>query len=54
MRHTAKDKLTGFDAVTVTNQPIGVGIASSASLEVAWYTFFEMITSDTTEKQDKA
>ncbi|XP_069685126.1 galactokinase-like [Periplaneta americana] len=50
-----KGTVVGFDAVILTNVPIGGGVSSSASLEVATYTFLEAITQDTsTTKKEKA
>lgn len=34
----------GFKAVIASNVPIGGGVSSSASLEVAMYTFLESLT----------
>jgi galactokinase len=34
----------GFDALIVSTVPIGGGLSSSASLEVAFYTFLEALT----------
>nr|XP_053626331.1 galactokinase-like isoform X2 [Cherax quadricarinatus] len=36
--------VSGFDAVVVTSVPLGGGLSSSASLEVATYTFLEAIS----------
>ena len=36
--------IPGFKAVIVTSVPIGGGVSSSASLEVAMYTFLEELT----------
>ncbi|XP_045624148.1 galactokinase [Procambarus clarkii] len=36
--------VSGFDAVVTTSVPLGGGLSSSASLEVATYTFLEAIT----------
>ena len=38
------EKVPAFDAVIVTSVPLGGGISSSASLEVATYTFLEALT----------
>ncbi len=39
------EKLSGgFDAAIVSTVPLGGGISSSASLEVAFYTFLEALT----------
>lgn len=36
--------ICGFDATVVTSVPLGGGVSSSASLEVAVYTFLEALT----------
>ncbi|KAK8395555.1 hypothetical protein O3P69_005573 [Scylla paramamosain] len=36
--------ISGFDAVVTTSVPLGGGLSSSASLEVATYTFLEALT----------
>lgn len=36
--------VSGFDAVVTTSVPLGGGLSSSASLEVATYTFLETLT----------
>lgn len=36
--------IPGFDAIIVTNVPIGGGLSSSAALEVATLTFIEALT----------
>lgn len=36
--------ISGFDAVVTTSVPLGGGLSSSASLEVATYTFLEVLT----------
>lgn len=38
------DLLPGFDAVVVTSVPLGGGLSSSASLEVATFTFLEALS----------
>ena len=43
-----------FDAAIVTSVPLGGGLSSSASLEVATYTFLEILTGETTPEKDKA
>lgn len=35
----------GFDAVVITNVPLGGGLSSSAALEVATLKFLEIVTS---------
>ncbi|KAJ9596657.1 hypothetical protein L9F63_012354 [Diploptera punctata] len=50
-----KGSVLGFDAVIDTSVPIGGGLSSSASLEVAVYTFLEALTGQTTQqKKEKA
>lgn len=50
-----KGDVPGFDAVILTTVPMGGGLSSSASLEVATYTFLEALTGDNTQKpEDKA
>lgn len=36
--------LRGFDAVIVSDVPMGAGVSSSASLEVGLFTFLEALT----------
>ncbi|KAK4316905.1 hypothetical protein Pmani_011978 [Petrolisthes manimaculis] len=38
--------VSGFDAVVTTSVPLGGGLSSSASLEVATYTFLEALTAN--------
>ena len=48
-------KIPSFEAVIVTSVPLGGGVSSSASLEVATYTFLEALTgSDSISKVSKA
>ncbi|XP_054286936.1 galactokinase-like [Macrosteles quadrilineatus] len=49
-----KGEVQGFDAVVVTSVPLGGGLSSSASLEVATYTFLEGLFGKTTSPTDKA
>lgn len=42
----APQALTGFDAAVVGSVPLGGGVSSSASLEVATYTFLEELTGE--------
>lgn len=42
--------LPGFDAVILTNVPIGGGLSSSAALEVATLTFIRALTETDDEK----
>lgn len=44
--------LPGFDAVIVTNVPIGGGLSSSAALEVATLTFIQALTEATDNKNN--
>ena len=37
------EKVPGFKAAVVTNVPLGGGLSSSASIEVAMYTFLEAL-----------
>jgi len=48
--------VVGFDAVAVTSVPLGGGVSSSASIEVATYSFLEELTGTTGEVplKDKA
>ncbi|XP_041978330.1 galactokinase-like [Aricia agestis] len=38
------EKVPGFDAVIISDVPMGSGVSSSASLEVAFFTFLEALT----------
>lgn len=40
--------IVGFDAVILSSVPLGGGLSSSASLEVATYSFIEAITGNKT------
>lgn len=40
--------VVGFDAVILSSVPLGGGLSSSASLEVATYSFIEAITGNIT------
>ncbi|KAL7038761.1 hypothetical protein ACKWTF_009687 [Chironomus riparius] len=47
--------IPGFDAIIVTNVPLGGGLSSSAALEVATLKFLELVTTKKHEKEsDKA
>lgn len=46
--------VSGFDAAIVTTVPLGGGLSSSASLEVATCTFLECLTGKELSKVDKA
>ncbi|XP_039754049.1 galactokinase-like [Pararge aegeria] len=47
-------KLRGFDAVVVSDVPMGSGVSSSASLEVAFFTFLEALTGHSVSPVQKA
>ncbi|XP_052740341.1 galactokinase isoform X2 [Bicyclus anynana] len=47
-------KVGGFDAVVVSDVPMGAGVSSSASLEVAFFTFLEALTGHTVDPVQKA
>ncbi|OWF47799.1 galactokinase-like [Mizuhopecten yessoensis] len=51
-----KGDKVGFDAVIITSVPIGGGVSSSASIEVATYTFLEGVTGTfgQVDKKEKA
>ena len=42
--------IPGFDAIIVTNVPLGGGLSSSAALEVATLKFLELVTTKKHEK----
>jgi galactokinase len=42
--------VSGFDAVIITNVPLGGGLSSSAALEVATLKFLELVTMKTHAK----
>ena len=46
--------MSSFDAVICTSVPLGGGVSSSASLEVATYTFLEALEGKTSPQKDKA
>lgn len=48
--HCYGDPVPAFDAVIVTNVPIGGGLSSSAALEVATLTFIEALVDPTKQK----
>jgi len=48
------DTVPSFDIAVATDVPLGGGLSSSASLEVAVATFLEAITGKTLEKNEKA
>nr|BAN20681.1 galactokinase [Riptortus pedestris] len=47
-------EVPGFNAVIVSSVPMGGGLSSSASLEVATYTFLETLTGKKTDLKQKA
>ncbi|XP_037931542.1 galactokinase-like [Teleopsis dalmanni] len=51
--HYYSNKVQGFKAVIVSNVPIGSGLSSSASLEVATLTFLEHLTGRKVESNAK-
>ncbi|CAH0719629.1 unnamed protein product, partial [Brenthis ino] len=46
--------INGFDAIIVSDVPMGSGVSSSASLEVAFFTFLEALTGIRVEPVKKA
>ncbi|XP_059059104.1 galactokinase-like [Achroia grisella] len=48
------DPVKGFDAVIVSDVPIGSGLSSSAALEVAVFTFLEALTGKSVDAIEKA
>ncbi|XP_049869139.1 galactokinase-like [Pectinophora gossypiella] len=46
--------VTGFDAVVVSDVPMGAGLSSSASIEVATFTFLEALTGTKVDPVQKA
>ncbi|OWR49169.1 hypothetical protein KGM_215041 [Danaus plexippus plexippus] len=48
------EKVKGLDAVIVSDVPMGSGVSSSASLEVAFFTFLEDLTKITVDPVKKA
>lgn len=49
-----KGTVEGFNAIIVSNVPVGGGLSSSASLEVATYTFLEALFGKTESSAEKA
>ncbi|KAJ2939163.1 hypothetical protein O0L34_g8476 [Tuta absoluta] len=47
-------QLQGFDAVIVSDVPMGAGLSSSASIEVATFTFLEALTGSKIDPVEKA
>ncbi|XP_061666203.1 galactokinase isoform X8 [Syngnathoides biaculeatus] len=54
MHHYRALPLPGFRAVVVSSVPLGSGLSSSASLEVAFYTFLQQLRPDDGDKVAKA
>ncbi|XP_014284501.1 galactokinase isoform X2 [Halyomorpha halys] len=49
-----KGNVPGFNAVVISTVPVGGGVSSSASLEVATYTFLEALTGVVANQTEKA
>ncbi|XP_061764597.1 galactokinase [Nerophis ophidion] len=54
IHHYRAQPLPGFNAVVVSSVPLGGGLSSSASLEVAFYTFLQQLRPDDGDKILKA
>ncbi|XP_064179299.1 galactokinase isoform X1 [Anguilla rostrata] len=54
LQHYRAQPLPGFRAVVVSSVPLGGGLSSSASLEVAVYTFLQQLCPDDGDKVAKA
>ncbi|XP_077359876.1 galactokinase [Festucalex cinctus] len=54
IHHYRAHPLPGFRAVVVSSVPLGAGLSSSASLEVALYTFLQQLKPDDGDKISKA
>ncbi|XP_060108970.1 galactokinase isoform X1 [Heteronotia binoei] len=54
IQHYRAGPLPGFNAVIVSNIPLGGGLSSSASLEVATYTFLQQLCQDDGDPVAKA
>ncbi|XP_007429484.1 galactokinase [Python bivittatus] len=54
IQHYKAGPLPGFDAVIEGNVPVGGGLSSSASLEVAVYTFLQQLSPDDRDPVTKA
>ncbi|XKL67242.1 hypothetical protein PGB90_010662 [Kerria lacca] len=52
--HYFEGQKVGFDAVVLSNIPLGAGLSSSAALEVSMYTFLEGLTGHKTDSKQKA
>ncbi|XP_034077736.1 galactokinase [Gymnodraco acuticeps] len=54
IEHYRAPPVTGFRAVIASSVPMGGGLSSSASLEVAFYTFLQQLQPDDGDKVSKA
>lgn len=54
IEHYRAPPVTGFRAVIASSVPLGGGLSSSASLEVAFYTFLQQLQPDDGDKVSKA
>ncbi|KAM4525636.1 galactokinase [Odontesthes bonariensis] len=54
LQHYRATPLPGFRAVVASSVPLGGGLSSSASLEVAFYTFLQQLKPDDGDKVSKA
>ncbi|XP_074520051.1 galactokinase [Halichoeres trimaculatus] len=54
IQHYRASPVPGFRAVIASSVPLGGGLSSSASLEVAFYTFLQQLKPDDGEKVSKA
>jgi galactokinase len=52
--HGNRDTFDSFDIAIASDVPLGSGLSSSASLEVAVFTFLEGLTGHTVDKKEKA
>lgn len=51
--HSYGIPVPGFNAVIMTNVPVGGGLSSSAALEVSTLEFLEALTSNNTNSNEK-
>ncbi|XP_053309755.1 galactokinase [Spea bombifrons] len=54
IQHYRAGPVPGFNAVIASNVPLGGGLSSSASLEVATYTFLQQLCPDNSDPIEKA
>lgn len=54
VQHYRAALVQGFQAVMISSVPLGGGLSSSASLEVAFYTFLQQLTPDDGDQLSKA